>query len=103
VLSPGAGAADELSHGALLADPLDTEALAETIAAALEMPAGERRTRLDALQARLREHDVHRWAESFLTSLHEASGGARAPLRMIRWGGLSPARSEVPRRAVERG
>ena len=103
VLSPGAGAADELSHGALVADPLDTQTLAETIAAALEMSGGERRMRLEALQARLREHDVHRWAESFLTSLREASGGPRAPHRMIRWGGLSPARSEVARRAVERG
>ena len=74
VLSEFAGAADELAE-ALIVNPYDVDRVAETIHDALSMPGAERRRRMRALRAQVFEHDVHRWAESFLGAL---AGGALA-------------------------
>jgi trehalose 6-phosphate synthase/phosphatase len=68
VLSELAGAADELGD-ALLVNPYDVEGMADALEAALEMPEAERKTRMRALRARVKECDVHRWVSSFLSAL----------------------------------
>ena len=68
VLSSFAGAAEELTD-ALMVNPYDTEAMAETLAQALEMPLAERRRRWQAMMDHLLTHDVHNWQQSFLESL----------------------------------
>ncbi|HEY7634566.1 MAG TPA: trehalose-6-phosphate synthase [Gemmatimonadales bacterium] len=68
VLSRQAGAASELT-AALLVDPADPEALALGYAAALDMSPAERRVRMRRLRARVKAHDVHRWAAECLAQL----------------------------------
>ena len=58
VLSENAGAHAELGEWALTVNPFDVEAQAEAIHEALEMDADERRRRLEAIRAHVREHDV---------------------------------------------
>jgi trehalose 6-phosphate synthase len=50
LLSPGAGAWDELSAYAVEAHPFDVASTAEAMGTALRMPADERATRADALK-----------------------------------------------------
>jgi trehalose 6-phosphate synthase len=50
ILSRNAGAADDLSDGALLVNPFDTDELAEAIATALAMPGDERAKRAALLR-----------------------------------------------------
>jgi trehalose 6-phosphate synthase len=50
ILSRNAGSADDLGPGALLVNPFDTAELAETIAAALELPPDERAKRAALLR-----------------------------------------------------
>jgi trehalose 6-phosphate synthase/phosphatase len=68
VLSEFAGAAAEL-QGAVIVNPYDVNAVAESLHNVLSMPAGERRTRMQALRRRVSEYNVHSWAESFLAQL----------------------------------
>jgi trehalose 6-phosphate synthase/phosphatase len=68
VLSEFAGAASELA-GAVIINPYDVDAVAERLNDALEMPAHERGTRMQALRRRVHEYDVHRWATDFLERL----------------------------------
>ena len=69
VLSEFTGAADELA-GAFLVNPHDIEGLKNTIVrAATATPPAEARRRMRAMRRRVREHDVARWAASFLDSL----------------------------------
>ncbi|MGS0741014.1 alpha,alpha-trehalose-phosphate synthase (UDP-forming) [Glaciimonas sp. GG7] len=68
VLSRFAGAAEQLKE-ALLVNPYDIERTAQVIAQALQMPLEERITRHAALLRRIKEHDVHWWCASFLTTL----------------------------------
>lgn len=76
VLSEFAGAASELA-GAVLVNPYDVDATARGIAAALDMPADERRERMRTLRARVASFDVHAWARTFLGAL-ERTEEARA-------------------------
>ncbi len=71
VLSQFAGAAAELD-GALIVNPHETEAMAQAIRTALEMPLAERRERHRRMFAHLATNDVDRWAERFLSALSEA-------------------------------
>ena len=71
VLSQFAGAAAELD-GALIVNPHETEAMAEAIRIALDMPLGERRERHRRMFAHLAVNDVDRWADQFLSALMEA-------------------------------
>lgn len=71
VLSELTGAADYLD-GALLVNPYDADGLAQSLAAALDLPDEERRDRLDRMAASVRELDVHVWAQRFLESLDDS-------------------------------
>ena len=75
VLSEFAGAADELTD-ALVVNPYDVDSVAESIHAALHMPAPERRRRMRLLRARVASGDVQQWTEGFLTELERS--GARS-------------------------
>ncbi len=66
ILSEFAGAAPQLARGALLVNPHDVAGVAGAIREAVEMPAGERRERMDAMRAQIRRHDIHRWADTYL-------------------------------------
>ena len=67
VLSEFTGAAEQL-HGAILCNPFDVEGVAGAIELALELPAEDRRARLDRMAAEVAEHDVHWWAEQELSA-----------------------------------
>ena len=60
VLSRHAGAAAELTE-ALLIDPCAIEGFAAAIHRALTMPRRERRTRMECLRKRVREHTIYHW------------------------------------------
>ena len=70
VLSDLAGAADYLD-GAVLVNPYDADGLARALHDALALPEEERRSRLDTMQAAVRDLDVHVWARRFLGSLSQ--------------------------------
>lgn len=74
LLSEFAGAADELTE-ALIVNPYDVEGTAQTIHRALSMDRTERRRRMQALRAQVMQHDVARWADSFVAAL-EGAGAA---------------------------
>ena len=65
ILSEFAGAARELRE-ALPVNPYDTEAIRRQIVVALAMSPEERRTRMQALGAKVAARDVRWWASSFL-------------------------------------
>ena len=71
VLSRFAGAVAELDR-ALIVNPHETEAVAEAIRTALEMPLAERRERYRSMYSQLADNDVDRWAGRFLTALAES-------------------------------
>ena len=73
VLSEFTGAADELA-GAFLVNPHDIEGLKDAIVRAATANPAEARRRMRAMRRRVREHDVARWAASFLDSLSKAPG-----------------------------
>lgn len=72
ILSEMAGAASELGE-AITINPATREEIAQALQAALEMPADEQARRLRVMQARLRRHNVRRWAEEFLARLETSS------------------------------
>lgn len=68
VMSNTIGAAHQLDQ-ALLVDPSNVGAIADTIAKALSMPAAERKQRWDALRSNVRDQDVFWWFNTFIASL----------------------------------
>ncbi len=68
VLSRFAGAAEQLKE-ALLVNPYDTDGTSERMELALQMPLQEQQQRHQKLLARILEHDVHWWRETFLKAL----------------------------------
>jgi trehalose 6-phosphate synthase len=70
VLSRFAGAAAELDS-ALLVNPYDTEATANAIVRALQMPLEERKERWAAMMEKLRANTVDHWCAAFLAALAE--------------------------------
>jgi trehalose 6-phosphate synthase len=68
ILSRFTGASREL-HDALLVNPYDLEDTAAAIRAALEMPPGERRSRMTRMRAQVREQNIYRWAAMLLSEL----------------------------------
>jgi trehalose 6-phosphate synthase len=72
ILSQFAGAAAELET-ALVVNPHETEAMAQAIKTALQMPRDERRARHAAMWTQIERNDIDRWAESFLSRLNEAT------------------------------
>jgi trehalose 6-phosphate synthase len=79
VLSEFTGAADEL-NAAFIVNPHDIEGMKESMLQALEISDGEARRRMRAMRRRVRDHDVERWASSFLGTLgHLSSEVPAAP------------------------
>ena len=68
VLSEFTGAADELTQ-AISVNPHDIVGLKDAIMQAIDMPQKERERRMRALRRRVRENDVARWSQRFLTDL----------------------------------
>jgi trehalose 6-phosphate synthase len=68
VLSPMAGAAEELS-AALQVNPYDKRGTALALRAALNMPLTERRDRHQQMLAAVRRHDIHSWYGRFVHDL----------------------------------
>jgi len=69
VLSENAGSHEELGEWALTVNPFDVYGQAQAIAEALAMDVGEKRRRLDALRAHVREHDLAAWIAAQLADL----------------------------------
>ncbi len=72
VLSRFAGAADEMIE-ALIVNPFDADEVAEAIHQALTMPLDERKSRHEALAAKVRHTTARRYCESFLGHLERAA------------------------------
>ncbi len=77
ILSEFAGAAEELST-ALLVNPYDARAVAETIKSALAFPAEERRAANEPMRARVMEYDAQHWARTFIQTLKTTERETRA-------------------------
>lgn len=89
ILSKFAGVADELRE-ALLVNPYDPDGFAAKLKTALEMPAVERRRRMQVLAERVRQRDIGWWLGSFLALLAGKETG-EALMRRIgkaRWAGV---------------
>jgi trehalose 6-phosphate synthase len=69
VLSENAGSHEELGQWALTVNPFDVSEQADALYAALTMDVVERRRRLEAIRAHVREHDVASWGEAQLGDL----------------------------------
>jgi trehalose 6-phosphate synthase len=61
VLSEFAGAAEQLEQ-AVIVNPYDLDGMARALGEAVDMPADEQRSRMQALRAHVRRWDVHAWA-----------------------------------------
>ncbi|MGH3321171.1 MAG: alpha,alpha-trehalose-phosphate synthase (UDP-forming) [Streptosporangiaceae bacterium] len=68
VLSEFAGAAEELRR-AFLINPHDIDGLKATLLRAMRAEPGDLGRRMRAMRRHVMEHDVNRWADSFLTAL----------------------------------
>jgi trehalose 6-phosphate synthase len=69
VLSSLAGAAQELSGGALLVNPYDKTAVAQALKQALAMPVENRRARHERMLEALHKNSIARWHETFIAAL----------------------------------
>ncbi|MDQ3824039.1 MAG: trehalose-6-phosphate synthase [Actinomycetota bacterium] len=72
VLSENTGAHEELSEWVLTVNPFDVVAQADAIHRALELPREERRERLTAIRAHVREHDLASWATAQVADLERS-------------------------------
>jgi trehalose 6-phosphate synthase len=68
ILSRFTGAARELTD-ALLVNPFAPDEIASTIGEAIEMPANERRHRMQRMRTAVSAHNVYRWAGKILQAL----------------------------------
>jgi trehalose 6-phosphate synthase len=78
VLSENAGAFEELGPWAIAVNPFDVAGQAEALHRALELPLAERRARLEAIRAEVREHDLGAWLEGLLADLDRVGLAARS-------------------------
>jgi trehalose 6-phosphate synthase len=69
ILSENAGVHEELGQWALSVNPFDVAGQAEAIHEALTLPGPERRERLEAIRAHVREHDLGAWIAAQLVDL----------------------------------
>jgi trehalose 6-phosphate synthase len=76
ILSENAGAHEELGEWALSVNPFDVAGQAEALHHALSMPLAERRERIEAIRAQVRDHDVASWVEGQLADLDRCAGTA---------------------------
>jgi trehalose 6-phosphate synthase/phosphatase len=68
ILSEFAGAAEELFN-AILVNPYDSAAVAETLTDALALPTEEKRKRILPMRERVMRYDARHWARSFIDDL----------------------------------
>ncbi|MEO5721385.1 MAG: bifunctional alpha,alpha-trehalose-phosphate synthase (UDP-forming)/trehalose-phosphatase [Chthoniobacterales bacterium] len=68
ILSEFAGAAEELSN-AVLVNPYDTRAVAQSLADALALPKEDRRAANEPMRARVLRYDAQHWARLFIQEL----------------------------------
>lgn len=68
VLSRFTGAAKELTD-AVLVNPFDLDELAAGLYAALTMPAEEQERRMRRMRAQVLDHNIYRWAGTFLSAI----------------------------------
>lgn len=68
ILSRFTGAAREMDE-ALLINPYAIDDIAETIQAAIEMPADQRRKRMLKLRRKVQENNIYRWAADVITEM----------------------------------
>jgi trehalose 6-phosphate synthase len=78
IVSEFAGAGPELRQGALVVNPNDLAEVAEAIRTASLMSTEEKRDRMRLLRGIIREHNVQRWARSFMEAA-DASNGNKSP------------------------
>jgi trehalose 6-phosphate synthase len=76
VLSENTGAHAELGEWALTVNPFDVAGQAEALYEALTLSAEERRIRLEAIRAHVREHDLAAWIGAQLADLDRVVLGA---------------------------
>lgn len=77
ILSEFAGAAEELSS-ALLVNPYDACAVAQTLRAALVLPNEEKRAAMAPMRQRVLEFDAQHWARTFIEQLRATEPGTMA-------------------------
>lgn len=70
LLSEGAGAANELTESIII-NPNDINAFAEKIDYGLSMTAEQKRERISAMQEKVKQSNIFKWANNFLTRLKE--------------------------------
>jgi alpha,alpha-trehalose-phosphate synthase [UDP-forming] len=80
ILSEFAGAAEQLSNGAILVNPYDIASVAEAVHDAFRMVTAERAKRMRKLRRRVRDGNVFRWCEEFCSYL-ECRKPGRPPRR----------------------
>jgi trehalose 6-phosphate synthase/phosphatase len=73
ILSEMAGAVEELNES-LVINPNNPDAIATALQDAFNMPEDEQRRRMVAMQERVRNYSVFKWAEDFLATLQAAKG-----------------------------
>jgi trehalose 6-phosphate synthase len=78
ILSENAGSHEELHEWALTVNPFDVYGQAQAIHEALTMERDERRRRLEATRAHVREHDLAAWIAAQLADVDRAASAARA-------------------------
>ncbi|MEM9525330.1 MAG: bifunctional alpha,alpha-trehalose-phosphate synthase (UDP-forming)/trehalose-phosphatase [Bacteroidota bacterium] len=66
ILSEMAGAVYELNDGAITVNPQSHQDIQAALIEALEMPADEKRQRMEVMQAKLKRYDVKHWAATFI-------------------------------------
>jgi trehalose 6-phosphate synthase len=84
VLSETAGAAEQLATDALTIAPADVIGTADALERALDMPVGERRTRLRHMRGSVRQEDLDWWLTRQLRDLAAVRRGALPPSRRLR-------------------
>ena len=75
ILSAFTGAARELTD-ALIVNPFAVDEMAETIHQAINMPAQERRRRMNRMRSVVAENNVYRWAGSILQAICRMESGS---------------------------
>jgi trehalose 6-phosphate synthase len=73
ILSENAGVHEELGDWVLSVNPFDVAGQADAIHRAIEMSAEERRDRIEAIRAWVREHDLASWIDLQLRALDAES------------------------------
>jgi len=66
ILSEFAGAAEQLSKGALMVNPYNREETADAIYQAFRMDLKERHKRMAILRSEVKRNDIHKWVDWFL-------------------------------------